>query len=75
MPGLGRTGSAAKALKAGGARVHAWDDNEETRKSAEAAGPFLSDINKRDWQTLPRSSCRRAFSSSRSRTGSCGWPR
>ena len=26
--GLGRTGlSAAKALKAGGARVHAWDDD------------------------------------------------
>ena len=50
--GLGRTGlSAAKALKAGGARVHAWDDNEETRAKAEAAGIALSDINKRDWQT------------------------
>ncbi len=51
--GLGRTGlSAAKALKAGGARVHAWDDNEDTRKKAEAAGLTLSDINKRDWQTF-----------------------
>lgn len=51
--GLGRTGlSAAKALKAGGARVHAWDDNEETRAKAEAAGISLSDINKRDWQTF-----------------------
>ena len=51
--GLGRTGlSAAKALKAGGARVHAWDDNEETRANAEAAGIALSDINKRDWQTF-----------------------
>ena len=51
--GLGRTGlSAAKALKAGGARVHAWDDNEETRNKAEAAGLTLSDINKRDWQTF-----------------------
>ena len=51
--GLGRTGlSAAKALKAGGARVHAWDDNEETRAKAEAAGVALSDINKRDWQTF-----------------------
>ena len=51
--GLGRTGlSAAKALKAGGARVHAWDDNEETRAKAEAAGVPLSDINKRDWQTF-----------------------
>ena len=37
--GLGRTGlSAAKALKAGGARVHAWDDNEDIRNKAEAAG-------------------------------------
>jgi UDP-N-acetylmuramoylalanine--D-glutamate ligase len=51
--GLGRSGlSAAKALKAGGARVHAWDDNEETRARAEAAGIALSDINKRDWQTF-----------------------
>lgn len=51
--GLGRTGlSAARALKAGGARVHAWDDNEETRARAEAAGIALSDINKRDWQTF-----------------------
>lgn len=51
--GLGRTGlSAAKALSAGGARVHAWDDNEETRAKAEAAGIRLSDINKRDWQTF-----------------------
>ena len=51
--GLGRTGlSAAKALKAGGARVHAWDDNEESRAKAEEAGIALSDINKRDWQTF-----------------------
>lgn len=51
--GLGRSGlSAARALKAGGARVHAWDDNEETRAAAEAAGVSLSDINKRDWQTF-----------------------
>jgi UDP-N-acetylmuramoylalanine--D-glutamate ligase len=51
--GLGRTGlSAARALKAGGARVHAWDDNEETRAKAEASGLVLSDINKRDWQNF-----------------------
>ncbi len=51
--GLGRTGlSAAKALMAGGARVHAWDDNEEMRAKAEAAGITLSDINKRDWQSF-----------------------
>ncbi len=49
--GLGRTGlSAAKALMAGGARVHAWDDGEAAREKAEAAGVPLSDINKRDWQ-------------------------
>ncbi len=49
--GLGRTGlSAAKALMAGGARVHAWDDGEQARDKAEAAGVPLSDINKRDWQ-------------------------
>ncbi|MEL6473332.1 MAG: UDP-N-acetylmuramoyl-L-alanine--D-glutamate ligase [Pseudomonadota bacterium] len=51
--GLGRTGlSAAKALAAGGARVHAWDDNEVTRARAEGEGVTLSDINKRDWQTF-----------------------
>ncbi|MEO0882210.1 MAG: UDP-N-acetylmuramoyl-L-alanine--D-glutamate ligase [Pseudomonadota bacterium] len=51
--GLGRTGlSAAKALAAGGARVHAWDDNEKTRAKAEANGITLSDINKRDWQSF-----------------------
>ena len=49
--GLGRTGiSAARALKAGGARVHAWDDNPDSRARAEAAGLVPSDINKMDWQ-------------------------
>ncbi|MCR9270851.1 MAG: UDP-N-acetylmuramoyl-L-alanine--D-glutamate ligase [Hyphomonadaceae bacterium] len=49
--GLGRTGlSAAKALAAGGARVHAWDDGETARLKAEAEGVNVSDINKRDWQ-------------------------
>jgi UDP-N-acetylmuramoylalanine--D-glutamate ligase len=49
--GLGRTGlSAAKALAAGGARVHAWDDWEGARAKAEAEGVNVSDINKRDWQ-------------------------
>lgn len=49
--GLGRTGlSAARALRAGGARVHAWDDNPDTRAKAEAEGLELSDINKMDWQ-------------------------
>ncbi len=49
--GLGRTGiSAARALKAGGARVHAWDDNLDSRAKAEEAGIIPSDINKMDWQ-------------------------
>ncbi len=49
--GLARTGlAAAKALAAGGARVHAWDDNDRTRAEAEAAGLRLSDINARDWR-------------------------
>lgn len=49
--GLGRTGlAAARALAAGGARVHAWDDNEAARERARAEGIALSDINKRDWQ-------------------------
>jgi len=49
--GLGRSGLAtAKALMAGGARVHAWDDGEEARTRAEASGITVSDLNKRDWQ-------------------------
>ena len=49
--GLGRTGiSAARALKAGGARLHAWDDNPDSRARAEEAGIIPSDINKMDWQ-------------------------
>lgn len=49
--GLGRTGiSAARALIAGGARVHAWDDNEVSREKAAAEGLTISDINKMDWQ-------------------------
>ncbi|ACT58093.1 UDP-N-acetylmuramoyl-L-alanine--D-glutamate ligase [Hirschia baltica] len=49
--GLGRTGiSAARALMAGGARVHAWDDNEISREKAAEAGLTIADINKMDWQ-------------------------
>ncbi|MGE0739897.1 MAG: UDP-N-acetylmuramoyl-L-alanine--D-glutamate ligase [Hyphomonadaceae bacterium] len=51
--GLARTGlAAARALTAGGARVHAWDDNDVTRANAEAAGVPVSDINSRDWRTF-----------------------
>jgi len=51
--GLARTGiAAARALKAGGARVHAWDDSDVARAKAEAAGVPVSDINARDWRTF-----------------------
>jgi UDP-N-acetylmuramoylalanine--D-glutamate ligase len=49
--GLARSGvSAALALQAGGACVHAWDDKPESREAAAAAGVTLSDINARDWR-------------------------
>ena len=49
--GLGRTGLATvRALQAGGAKVHAWDDNEAARNTAIDQGLELVDINKRDWQ-------------------------
>ncbi len=49
--GLGRTGLATvRALQAGGAKVHAWDDNESARHHAIEQGIDLTDINKRDWQ-------------------------
>lgn len=51
--GLGRTGvSAARALIKGGAKVHAWDDNEDTRRRAAEAGVTIRDINKMDWQNF-----------------------
>jgi UDP-N-acetylmuramoylalanine--D-glutamate ligase len=51
--GLARTGlAAARALAAGGARVHAWDDNDVSRAKAEAAGVPVSDINSRDWRSF-----------------------
>ena len=51
--GLARTGlGAARALAAGGARVHAWDDNDAARARAEAAGVPTSDINTRDWRSF-----------------------
>jgi len=51
--GLARTGlAAAKALAAGGATVHAWDDGEAARATAAAEGIALSDINARDWRAF-----------------------
>ena len=43
--GLGRSGIATcKALMAGGARVYAWDDNDNSRKAAEAAKPLADGV-------------------------------
>lgn len=51
--GLGRTGiTAALSLVAGGAAVHAWDDNEATREAAKTAGVPLTDLNDFEWATL-----------------------
>lgn len=51
--GLARTGlAAARALAAGGARVHAWDDSDVARAAAQAAGVPVSDINSRDWRSF-----------------------
>lgn len=45
--GLGRSGlSAARALRAGGAHVLAWDDNPDTRARAEDEGFALRDLSK-----------------------------
>ena len=51
--GLGRSGvSAAKALAAAGAEVWAWDDSEDQRAKAAAAGVPLVDLNGCDWSEL-----------------------
>jgi UDP-N-acetylmuramoylalanine--D-glutamate ligase len=44
--------AAARALIAGGARVHAWDESAVARAKAEAEGLALSDVNARDWRGL-----------------------
>lgn len=49
--GLGRSGrSAARALDAGGARVHAWDDDESRRSEAADAGLPLADLYAARWR-------------------------
>ena len=51
--GLARTGlAAARALAAGGARVHAWADSDAARAKAEAEGVPTSDINALDWRSF-----------------------
>ena len=48
--GLARSGlTAALSLAAGGAEVCAWDDAEERRAEAEAAGVPLTDLAELDW--------------------------
>jgi UDP-N-acetylmuramoylalanine--D-glutamate ligase len=51
--GLGRTGlTAARALKAGGAKVVLWDENEKSRAAAAAEGFTLVDLANADWFSL-----------------------
>src|SRR5262249_6025478 len=51
--GLARSGiAAARALAAGGARVHAWDENEGSRAKAREAGVQVEDINRMDWRSF-----------------------
>ncbi|PHS27937.1 MAG: UDP-N-acetylmuramoyl-L-alanine--D-glutamate ligase [Robiginitomaculum sp.] len=51
--GLGRTGlSAAKSLILGGAKVVAWDDNEDNCEAAATAGIECQDLCKRDWSDI-----------------------
>jgi UDP-N-acetylmuramoylalanine--D-glutamate ligase len=48
--GLGMSGLATlRALKAGGANVHAWDDQEAARQQAADAGFTVEDLSKADW--------------------------
>lgn len=48
--GLGKSGlSTVRALEAGGALVVAWDDGEQRRAEAQAAGVTLEDLTKIDW--------------------------
>lgn len=51
--GLGASGlSAARALRAGGAQVVAWDDREEGRKAAQGEGFSLDDLTQRSWDDI-----------------------
>jgi UDP-N-acetylmuramoylalanine--D-glutamate ligase len=51
--GLARSGLAsARALRAGGAVVVAWDENPEARAAAAAEGFELTDLRTADWSSL-----------------------
>ncbi|MGI9409661.1 MAG: UDP-N-acetylmuramoyl-L-alanine--D-glutamate ligase [Hyphomicrobiaceae bacterium] len=48
--GLARSGMATcRALGAGGARAHAWDDNADTRAAAARAGLPLTELSAESW--------------------------
>ena len=48
--GLGLSGIAsARALRAGGARVLAWDDAETSRTAAASQGIEIADLRETDW--------------------------
>ena len=51
--GLGKSGAAsARALAAAGARVLAWDDQEDSREHAEELGVTLWDLSAADWSKI-----------------------
>jgi UDP-N-acetylmuramoylalanine--D-glutamate ligase len=51
--GLGGSGLAtARALKAGGAILHCWDDNAAGRDKAQAEGLTVTDLAKADWTNI-----------------------
>jgi UDP-N-acetylmuramoylalanine--D-glutamate ligase len=51
--GLGGSGIAtAQALVAGGAKVHAWDDNAAACSAASDAGVPIVDLTKADWRSF-----------------------
>lgn len=53
--GLGKSGlSAARALRAGGARVQVWDDGEAARAKAAAEGFAVVEPSERAWAGLDR---------------------
>jgi UDP-N-acetylmuramoylalanine--D-glutamate ligase len=51
--GLARSGMASiRSLKAGGARVHAWDDKAESQREAAAAGATVAPFAQWPWDRL-----------------------
>lgn len=51
--GLGRSGlAAAQALMAGGARVHAWDDDPARREAAAASGVPIVELTNGAWKDI-----------------------